>query len=115
MGTGNAPARCHGDHIDATTARRYTMRQSIYLLGTGLFGLGVVTCGSSAQAQEQPYFQQPVPAPSNAFELKVGTGYTQGFGNISPGRALANVAGAGIGVTADLPYPAPPTPPICIQ
>jgi outer membrane protein OmpA-like peptidoglycan-associated protein/opacity protein-like surface antigen len=61
--------------------------------------------GSAANAQERPEpFAQPMAAPSNALELKVGTGYTQGFGNISPVHAMGDVAGPGIGVSVDFDY-----------
>lgn len=44
-----------------------------------------------------------VPAPSRAFELGVGGGYTQGFGQVAPDHRAADVAGPGGGVdlTAD--------------
>jgi hypothetical protein len=73
------------------------------------------------------YWQKQLPAPTNSFELKVGTGYTQGFGRILPdgnisnigfarnppgfsgrtppgGGGIPNVAGAGIGVPVDMDY-----------
>jgi hypothetical protein len=80
------------------------MRQAIALMGTAILGLSAVAWGSDASAQEAPPWRQTMPAPSNSFELKVGTGYTQGFGNIAPGRSIINVAGAGIGVSADADY-----------
>ena len=62
--------------------------------------------GGTAMAQErtESYFTQYVPAPSNALELKVGTGYTQGFGNIAPDRRISDIAGAGIGASAEVDY-----------
>jgi outer membrane protein OmpA-like peptidoglycan-associated protein len=63
------------------------------------------TLCATARAQERPtYMEQRVPAPSNAFELKLGTGYTQGFGNLAPGRGIDRVAGAGIGGNAEFDY-----------
>ncbi len=59
---------------------------------------------STAHAQERNYLQRPLPAPTNALELGVGTGYTQGFGSVAPGRAIADVAGAGIGVHLNADY-----------
>jgi hypothetical protein len=72
------------------------------------------------------YWQKQLPAPTNSFELKVGTGYTQGFGRILPdgfipatagrgnplgfgrgafpGGGIPNVAGAGIGVPVEMDY-----------
>jgi hypothetical protein len=80
------------------------MRHIIALLGTAAVGLSTLTWGSTARAQEAPYMERTIPAPSNAFELKLGTGYTQGFGNIAPGRSVLDVAGAGIGFSLDLDY-----------
>jgi outer membrane protein OmpA-like peptidoglycan-associated protein len=66
------------------------------------------TLCATARAQEQErgmaYPKGHVPAPSNAFELRLGTGYTQGFGNLAPGRGIDHVAGAGIGANADFDY-----------
>jgi hypothetical protein len=85
------------------------MRYTNALLGTTLIGLGVVTWGSKVRAQEEEaYFQHTLPAPSNAFELQLSTGYTQGLGNIAPNRPIIDVAGAGIGFTADVGYRASP-------
>jgi hypothetical protein len=61
---------------------------AVLALGMGL--------ASTAGAQEAPYLEQPLRAPSQAFELRLGTGYTQGFGNVAPGRTLPDVSGAGI-------------------
>jgi outer membrane protein OmpA-like peptidoglycan-associated protein len=36
--------------------------------------------------------------------MRLGTGYTQGFGNLTPGRGIDHVAGAGIGANADFDY-----------
>ena len=53
----------------------------------------------SAAAQEEPsYFQQRVTAPTNAFELTVGTGYTQPFGGLRAGTSIRDLANAGAGV-----------------
>jgi hypothetical protein len=77
----------------------------IALLGGALMGLGATVWGTSAHAQEEGnYFNQTVPAPSDALELRVGTGYTQGFGMIAPGRGIPDVAGPGIGVNAAVDY-----------
>jgi hypothetical protein len=80
------------------------MRRTIALLSGAILAVGVATWGSSANAQEAPRWQSYVPAPTNAFELKLGTGYTQGIGNIAPGTSIINVAGAGIGFSGDLDY-----------
>ena len=38
-----------------------------------------------------------VPAPSNAFELTLGSGYTQGFGNLEQDVSVGDTAQAGVG------------------
>jgi hypothetical protein len=80
------------------------MRHRIALFGTALIGAGVLSWGTGARAQEEAYVNQPLAAPSNAFELQLSTGYTQGLGNIAPATPIVNVAGAGIGFTADFGY-----------
>ena len=80
------------------------MRKTIALFGAAAVGAGALVWGSTAHAQEANYFQQSVPAPSNALELQVGTGYTQGFGNVLPGQGISNVAGPGIGVDIGAAY-----------
>ena len=80
------------------------MRITNALLSTTLIGLVAVTYGRKASAQEETYFQNAIPAPSKAFELQLSTGYTQGLGNIAPNTPIINVAGAGIGFTADVGY-----------
>ena len=73
--------------------------------------LGVATtllCGAGgvagAQESGRSYLTQPLDAPDKAFELKVGTGYTQGFGNAAPGRGMPEVGGAGVGFSVDIDY-----------
>jgi hypothetical protein len=51
-----------------------------------------------------PYVQQAVAAPANALELKLGTGYTEGFGRIAPSQSIPDVAGGGLGVDVDVDY-----------
>lgn len=80
------------------------MRHSIIGLG-GAFALtSALFTTASAQERGTGYLAEPVPAPSNALELKVGTGYTQGFGNAAPGRGLSDMSGAGVGASADVDY-----------
>jgi outer membrane protein OmpA-like peptidoglycan-associated protein/outer membrane protein W len=78
------------------------MRHIIAIFGAAL----VTTIGTTAAAQErnEPYLAQHVRAPSDALELRIGTGYTQGFGNVAPGRSISNMSGAGVGVGVDVDY-----------
>jgi len=69
----------------------------------GIVALSSALC-TVARAQEGSYLNQRVAAPSDALELKVSSAYTQGFGNVAPGRAVNQVAGAGIGVGGDIDY-----------
>jgi hypothetical protein len=57
-----------------------------------------------ASAQEEPYLQRGVPTHENAFELSVGTGYTQGFGMLRSGVGMPSVARAGLGVDLGATY-----------
>jgi hypothetical protein len=79
------------------------MKSTAILLATAVLGVGVVTWGSTAHAQER-YLSQPMWPPSNAFEFQLSTGYTQGFGNVFSNVPINSVAGAGMGFTADLGY-----------
>lgn len=80
------------------------MRHTILRVG-GSIALTAALCSVSyAQEQGKSYLAEHVGAPSDAFELKVGSGYTQGFGNIAPGRGTADVAGPGVGVSVDFDY-----------
>ncbi len=84
------------------------MRHTIAIAAAGLVGAGALAWASSGHAQEESYFNRPVAAPTHAFELKVGTGYTQGFGWLTPTQHIADVAGPGIGVDVGVAYRADP-------
>ena len=83
------------------------MRRAIALMGSALLGLSVAAWAADAAAQaaqEAPAWQGVLPAPTNAFEIKIASGYTQGLGHIAPGQHVISVAGAGIGFAADFDY-----------
>jgi hypothetical protein len=105
------------------------MRETIAVFGATLLGASAVTWGGVAHAQQiAPFFssqndpsspatshpdvgygmedmyRKGPPAPTQAFELKLATGYTQGFGMILPNRGIPSVAGAGIAGNLDLDY-----------
>jgi hypothetical protein len=90
--------------------RRTTMRHARTIVGIGLFGSLALVWTESASAQERrpSYLNESLPAPSNTFELKLGTGYTQGFGNVAPNQSILSVGGAGIGVGIDADWRATP-------
>ncbi|HEY3818777.1 MAG TPA: hypothetical protein VGL81_16515 [Polyangiaceae bacterium] len=79
------------------------MRHSIGVVAS-LLCAGAIGWGTTARAQEAEYFQSGIPAPRDAFELKLGTEYTQGFGVLTPGQNIRDVAGAGIGFDLDMDY-----------
>jgi outer membrane protein W len=54
--------------------------------------------------QGRGYFEQRLPAPKSAFELSVGTGYTQGLGMLQQGVSLPDVASAGIAADVGVGY-----------
>jgi outer membrane protein W len=74
--------------------------------------LAVLVVPTIARAQtqegEQPWAVQGVAAPSQAFELTVGTGYTQPFGELRRGLGMPQVAREGIGVDVGAGYRADP-------
>jgi hypothetical protein len=70
----------------------------------GLALAAALLVAGRAAAQEAPRLDLPLAAPSNALELKVGTGYTQGYGPLTPTRSIRDVAGAGIGASVDADY-----------
>ena len=109
------------------------MRETIAVFGAVLMGAGAVTWGGVAHAQQvqqiAPFFvsqddpsmpglshpdvgfgtaeegyRRPLAAPTQAFELRLAGGYTQGFGNFSPSLGMPSVAGAGVAGNLDLAY-----------
>jgi hypothetical protein len=90
------------------------LASSAFLLGAAL----TVTSLSQAQPPETypppapvapaqgevPVAKRPLGAPSNALELSVSTGYTQGFGNLKSGVGLPSVATVGIGFDLGVGY-----------
>src|SRR5579883_601594 len=80
------------------------MRHITWTIGGTLAVLLATTSSAPAQERRESYLEQRVLAPSHALELGVGTGYTQGFGMIAPGRGIDDVAGAGIGISGAIDY-----------
>jgi hypothetical protein len=105
------------------------MRETIAVFGAALLGASAVTWGGVAHAQQiAPFFasqddpsapglshpdvgygmeegyRRPLAAPTQAFELRLAGGYTQGFGNFTPNLGLPSVAGAGVAGNLDLAY-----------
>jgi hypothetical protein len=101
------------------------MRHTIALIGV-LAGVAVATWGTPsyaqgdntttsappiapytpppAPAQEQRFVYRQLPAPVNAFEIAVNSGYTQGFGHAAPNLGMPSVAGAGVNGTVNFDY-----------
>jgi hypothetical protein len=80
------------------------MRKTIASFGAVALVAGGLAVGSTAHAQEANYLRQPVPAPSRALELELGTGFTQGFGNVLPGQGISSVAGPGVAFNLGVNY-----------
>ena len=79
------------------------MRNYIVLFG-GVIALSALCATAQAQENGESYLAQHLRAPSQALELKVGTGYTQGIGMLTPTRTISNASGAGIGASLDIDY-----------
>lgn len=76
-----------------------------HLVGTAAVALGLLVPSiAGAQQSEKTYMEQGLPAPSQAFEATVGTGYTQGFGMLRSGVGMPQVAHEGIAVDASAGY-----------
>lgn len=78
---------------------------SVFFVAT-LLGASVLFVESHARAQvrEAPSLDRPLASPSHALELEVGTGYTQGFGSLTPSQGIRDVAGPGIGASVGVGY-----------
>lgn len=70
---------------------------------------------ANAQENRTSYLDTSMVAPSKTFELKLSSGYTQGFGNLASGRTIGDVAGAGIGVNLDADYRISPSASIGLE
>ena len=68
----------------------------------------VVLLASQARAQNAPEgergFSKPLDAPTKALEIGVGTGWTQGYGNLRSGVDMRDVITPGIGIDLALMY-----------
>ena len=80
------------------------MRRHAAILGGAAILASAICSTANAQERKEPYLVQHVRAPSNALELTIGTGYTQGVGTVAPNRDLRDVMGAGMGVSAQVDY-----------
>jgi hypothetical protein len=71
--------------------------------GPGVAFIAVLTWASSTRAQPPEWGGpgQNTPPPANGPELKVGTGYTQGFGKLTPSQGVFDVGGAGMAVDVE--------------
>jgi hypothetical protein len=78
------------------------MWHTVAARGAALIGLTTLAWSATAGAQEEPRAGRP--APSDVFELRVGSAYTQGFGHVAPGQPVLDVAGPGAGFNVDADY-----------
>jgi hypothetical protein len=83
---------------DVEQQRKETAMKAHLVAAAAALAVFVVPTIAGAQQAEKTYFQQGVPAPSQAFEATVGTGYTQGFGMLRSGVGMPQVSKEGIGV-----------------
>ncbi len=89
-------------------------RWNVVAVASALSATVGITSAASAQTMTAPtpvpargersYFAEPVAAPRNAFELTVGTGYTQGFGSLRQGVGMTNVVTPGLAVDVGAGY-----------
>ena len=82
------------------------MRHQIFGTASGLAIASLLFCATASAQDDRggSYFQERMAAPSNALELDVGAGYSQGLGMVAPGRSMPHVGGAGAGLVADVGY-----------
>jgi hypothetical protein len=80
------------------------MNHSIATIGASLLCIGALTAAPPAQAQDARSTARPSEGPSNALEVKVGTAYTQGFGQLTPTQSVGDTAGGGVAVALDIDY-----------
>lgn len=67
--------------------------------------LSTLAVSSAASAQEHDHDTKPLAAATHALELTIGTGYAQGFGNVTSGQpSLTDVGQAGGAVQAGVGY-----------
>lgn len=64
----------------------------------------ILALACRANAYDRPWFDLRTTAPSRAFELTVGTGYTQPFGLLESGVGMPAVATPGQGIEMGLGY-----------
>ncbi|MCC6555535.1 MAG: hypothetical protein IT372_21450 [Polyangiaceae bacterium] len=80
-------------------------------IATGALATALAAPALAQQQQYETtpqYMRAPLRAPSEAFELGINTGYTQGFGDIESGQSVGSEADAGLGVGLDLGFRARP-------
>jgi hypothetical protein len=80
------------------------MCHTIGIAAASILGVGVVLLASTGRAQEVRTWSERVPEASNALELGVGGGYTEGFGALTPLHNIQEVAIDGIGLDLNVDY-----------
>jgi hypothetical protein len=80
------------------------MTRTIATTGAGLACVAVLATAATAQATDERHRPQPPESPSNALELSLGSGFTQGVGRLTPAQAVADMSSGGIAVALDVDY-----------
>jgi len=83
------------------------MKRNLFVVAPAIAVLAMIGTASAQKMSEAPsYWEQSEKAPENAFEVTVGTGYTQGFGQIQKGSSnnINDVANAGIAFDLGVGY-----------
>jgi hypothetical protein len=69
-----------------------------------LAGIAVLAIATTARAQEERRALLPPEAPRSALEVALGSGYTQGLGQLTPSQRVGDVSGGGVAVALDVDY-----------
>lgn len=80
------------------------MCQPIGIAAASMLGVVVVLWAPTGRAQEVRDWSERVPVTSNALELTVGFGYTEGFGELTPLHDIQDLAIDGIGLDLAVDY-----------
>jgi opacity protein-like surface antigen len=80
------------------------MTRTIATTGAGLACVAALATAATAQAREERRWTQPPETTQSALELAVGSGFTQGLGQLTPARGFGDTSGGGVAVALDVNY-----------